>query len=103
MYVRAENRGQTLYLIVGGEIDEHTVTHSRIAVDKLADERASRTERAVFDLGGISFMDSTGIGFLIGRYKKFSRYGIPMYVTNLSTSTDKILQMSGVYSIIPRI
>ena len=40
---------------------------------------------------------------LIGRYKKFSRYGIPMYVTNLSTSTDKILQMSGVYSIIPRI
>lgn len=103
MYVRAENRGQTLYLIVSGEIDEYSVAHSRISVDKLADERAGRTERAVFDLGGISFMDSTGIGFLIGRYKKFSRYGIPMYVTNLSTSTDKILQMSGVYSIIPRI
>lgn len=103
MYVRAENRGQTLYLIVSGEIDEYSVGHSRITVDKLADERAGRTERAVFDLGGISFMDSTGIGFLIGRYKKFSRYGIPMYVTNLSTSTDKILQMSGVYSIIPRI
>lgn len=103
MHVRAENRGQTLYLIVSGEIDEYSVTHSRIAIDKLADERAGRTDRAVFDLGGISFMDSTAIGFLIGRYKKFSRYGIPVYVTNLSTSTDKILQMSGVYTIIPKI
>ena len=103
MYVHAENRGRTLYVTVGGEIDEHTVAHSRIAVDKLADENVGKTERAVFDLGGISFMDSTGIGFLIGRYKKFFRYGIPVYVTNLSTSTDKILQMSGVYSIIPRI
>ena len=103
MHVRAENRGQTLYLIVSGEIDEYSVTRSRIAVDKLADERAGRTDRAVFDLGGISFMDSTAIGFLIGRYKKFSRYGIPVYVTNLSTSTDKILQMSGVYTIIPKI
>ena len=103
MYVHAENRGRTLYVMVGGEIDEHTVVHSRITVDKLADESIGKTERAVFDLGNISFMDSTGIGFLIGRYKKFTRYGIPVYVTNLSTSTDKILQMSGVYSIIPRI
>ena len=103
MYVHAENRGRTLYVSVGGEIDEHTVAHSRITVDKLADESIGKTARAVFDLGGISFMDSTGIGFLIGRYKKFYRYGIPVYVTNLSISTDKILQMSGVYALMPKI
>ena len=62
-----------------------------------------KLDRAVFDLGGISFMDSTGIGFLIGRYKKFRRYGIPVYVTNPSLSTDRILQMSGVYTLIPKI
>nr|MBR6777967.1 STAS domain-containing protein [Clostridia bacterium] len=49
------------------------------------------------------FMDSTGIGFLIGRYKKFSRYGVPVYVTNPSQATDRILQMSGVYTLMPRI
>ena len=45
----------------------------------------------------------TGIGLLIGRYKKFSRYGVPVYVTNPTQATDKILSVSGVYSIIPKI
>ncbi len=103
MHVRVENKGQTLYLVVSGEIDEHNVSRSRIAIDKLADEQVGRIDSAVFDLGGVSFMDSTGIGFLIGRYKKFFKYGIPMYVTNLSSSTEKVLQMSGIFTIIPKV
>ena len=103
MHVRVENKGQTLYLVVSGEIDEHNVSRSRIAIDKLADEQVGRIDSAVFDLGGVSFMDSTGIGFLIGRYKKFLRYGVPVYVANPSQATDKILQMSGVYTLMPRI
>lgn len=103
MQIHAENRGRTLYIVLQGEIDEYNAAHSRLTADGIADEGAGRVERAVIDLGGVSFMDSTGIGFLIGRYKRFSRYGIPMYVTNLSATNDKILQMSGVYSIIPKI
>jgi stage II sporulation protein AA (anti-sigma F factor antagonist) len=48
-------------------------------------------------------MDSTGIGFLIGRYKKFSRYGIAVYLTNPSKAADRILQMSGIYTLMPKI
>ena len=103
MQIHAENRGRTLYVILRGEIDEHNAASSRLAADGIADEGAGYIDRAVIDLGGVSFMDSTGIGFLIGRYKRFSKYGIPMYVTNLSSTNDKILQMSGVYSIIPKI
>ena len=103
MRIHAEDRGGTLYVNLSGEIDEHNATTARSEVDALADRVIGRAQRAVFDLGGISFMDSTGIGFLIGRYKKFSRYGIPVYVTNLSVNTDRILQMSGVYTIIPKI
>ena len=97
------NRGRTLYVSVSGEIDEHNAVNARAQADALAEGAIGHSDRAVFDLGKISFMDSTGIGFLIGRYKKFSRFGIPMYVTNLSASTDKILQMSGVYTVIPKI
>ena len=103
MRINAEHRGGTLYLNLSGEIDQHTAVAVRAEADALAEGGVGKTQRAIFDLGGVSFMDSTGIGFLIGRYKKFSRYGIPMYVTNLSMATDRILQMSGVYTIIPKI
>ncbi|MBR1974227.1 MAG: anti-sigma factor antagonist [Clostridia bacterium] len=103
MRICAEKRGETLYISVSGELDEHNAARARMEADKLAENCVGKTVRAVFDLGSISFMDSTGIGFLIGRYKRFARFGIPMYVTNLNTTTDKILQMSGIYTIIPKI
>ena len=103
MRLCAEYNSDVLYLRLNGELDEHNAVELRRDTDKLADDYATRLSRAVFDLENVSFMDSSGIGFLIGRYKKFSRYGIPVYVTNLSSSTDKILQMSGVYSIIPKL
>ena len=103
MKMDAECRNKILYIRLQGEMDEHGAAALRRETDKLIDYHSVNAEKAVFDLQGISFMDSTGIGFLIGRYKKFSRYGIPVYVTNLSIGTDRILQMSGVYTIIPKI
>ncbi len=103
MEIRADYNDKVLYVRLSGEVDEHNAATARRDADKLCESFAVRVNRAVFDLNGVSFMDSTGIGFLIGRYKKFSRYGVPMYVTNPSTATDRILQMSGVYTLIPRI
>ena len=102
MQILAETQGNVVYLHLCGEIDEHNAHSARTKADRLV-ERYAGSERAIFDLKEVSFMDSTGIGFLIGRYKKFSRYGIPVYVTNLSAVTDRILQMSGIYTIIPKI
>lgn len=102
MEVSARCRGKILYLKLSGEIDEHNAARARLSADRFVDDYAD-SERAVVDLSEVSFMDSTGIGFLIGRYKKFNRYGIPMYVTNPSMATDRILSMSGVYTLIPRI
>jgi stage II sporulation protein AA (anti-sigma F factor antagonist) len=102
MEISANRRGNILYIRLNGEIDEHSAVTARREADRLADGFVAG-ERAVIDLENVSFMDSTGIGFLIGRYKKFQRYGVPMYVTNPSQSTDKILAMSGVYTLIPRI
>ena len=87
---------------LSGEMDEHNASEARLCADRLADEHA-QSERVVFDLEEVSFMDSTGIGFLIGRYKRFRRYGIPVYVTKPSISADRILQLSGVYTLMPKI
>ncbi len=103
MKICADYQGETLYVRLCGEVDEHNAVSARRDADKLCESFAVRSKKAVFDLQSVSFMDSTGIGFLIGRYKKFSRYGVPMYLTNPSAATDRILQMSGVYTLIPRI
>ena len=56
----------------------------------------------MINLEGVRFMDSTGIGFLIGRYKKASRLNIPVYIENPDFAADKILNISGIYSLIPK-
>ena len=103
MKICADHKEGVLYTRLCGEVDEHNAATARKDADKLAENFAPRTNRAVIDLNSVSFMDSTGIGFLIGRYKKFSRYVIAVYLTNPSQAADRILQMSGVYTLMPRI
>ncbi len=91
-----------LYIKMSGEMDEYTCSFARREADKLA-ETHTQANRVVFDLSEVTFMDSTGIGFLIGRYKKFLRFGLRSYIINASQSTDKILSMSGVYTLIPKL
>ena len=102
MQITASRQGRSIYITLDGEMDEHSAAIARRQADKIADESVGADE-AVFDLQNVTFMDSTGIGFLIGRYKKFKRYGVPMYVTNPNMTADKILTISGVYAILPRI
>jgi anti-anti-sigma factor len=47
-------------------------------------------------------MDSTGIGLLIGRYKKLKKFNLPCYITGASLSAEKVLEISGLYGIMPR-
>ena len=102
MNLAAHTAGGVLYIALNGEIDEHSAADARRAADGLLDEH-TQAEKVVFDLGQVSFMDSTAIGFLIGRYKKLQKYGMGMYLENPNADADKILSLSGVYSLIPKI
>ncbi len=102
MQIQADYKNRVLYMKLSGEMDEHNASAARVRADRLAETYAA-SERAVIDLTEVTFMDSTGIGFLIGRYKRFRRYGVPVYVTNPSKATDKILEMSGVYALMPKL
>ncbi len=102
MKIQSIRKGEDLYLFLQGELDEHSVASLRARTDALIDGNAGLS-RAVFNLAGVKFMDSTGIGFLMGRYKKLSRYGIRMAVESPNEGADKILLMSGIYSLMPKI
>lgn len=102
MKTQSARRGDSLYIYLTGELDESTVSCARKEADDLIDGSAG-CSRAVFNLAGVRFMDSTGIGFLIGRYKKLQKYGMGMYLENPNPDADKILSLSGLYSLMPKI
>ena len=102
MQLKGNRRGDELYLYLLGELDEHSVPQVRGEADRLIEDNAGLS-RAIFNLEGVKFMDSTGIGFLIGRYKKLQKYGMGMYLENPNFGADKILELSGVYSLIPKL
>ncbi len=102
MYVTAERQKDDLIIFADGEMDEHSASNARRVADSVIEEHRD-CRRVVFDLEKVSFMDSTGIGFLIGRFKLCKRYGISAYVRCVNPTTDKILSVSGVYSLLPRI
>ena len=56
----------------------------------------------VFDMSAVSFMDSTGIGLLLGRYKRGRGRGIPMRILNPNPVCDKIFVLSGIYQVMPK-
>ena len=101
MTVTGYLRDKILYINLSGEMDEYTAQEARAKCDRLIEENAN-AKKVVINLSEVAFMDSTGIGFLIGRYKKASRLSISLYIENPDFAADKILNLSGIYSLIPK-
>ena len=93
------NEDKLLVLKITEEIDEFTSQKIR----RKADNEIERymPKRVVFDFNSVSFMDSAGIGLIIGRYKLTNMIGGKMEVTNLTSSVKKIFEMSGILKLIP--
>ena len=59
--------------------------------------------KLILDFSKVSFMDSTGIGMLLGRYNKFSKQDINLYIKNPTSYVNRIFEMTGIYQIIPKV
>ena len=92
----------TLYIYLIGELDECSASKTKEAIDNLISE-VSGIIKVVFNLQDLAFMDSTGIGMLIGRYKKLKSQRVMVYVENPTPQIEKVLQVSGLYRIMPKI
>ncbi len=81
------------------EMDHHHVEIMR----RRADYEIQRfmPKRVVFDFNRVIFMDSAGIGFVIGRYKSVINYGGKLELINVGNNLKKIFEMSGILKIIP--
>lgn len=83
---------------LSGELDERSATETRVYLDRLIEEEGFR--ELILDFSQVEFMDSTGIGVLLGRYKRLQKRGIPLAVAHLNRQIDKVFRISGLYQII---
>ncbi len=90
-----------LTLRLSGEIDESCALRLRAEIDRMIGE--SPANAVVFDMSGVRFMDSTGIGLLLGRYKKHRDAGISFYIMNPCPLCEKLFALSGIYRVITKI
>lgn len=58
-------------------------------------------KEVIFDFSNVSFMDSAGIGLIIGRYKLINMIGGELKIANVNTQIQKIFEMSGLLRLIP--
>ena len=100
MQVKSRAHKNTLFISLDGELDEFTAEYTRINLDQAMN--GTKVAQIVIDLANLRFMDSTGIGVLIGRYKKMKDRNVPIFISNPSTQAERIFKMTGLYSIMPR-
>lgn len=85
---------------IKGEVDHHSAMPLRQAIDKSM--KAFDCRNLILDFGGVEFMDSSGIGVVLGRYKKLNKSGGKIYISGCSSYIEKLLQMADVFSIVPK-
>lgn len=102
MQIKSRVMNKTLYILLSGELDEYTAKTVRKELDTLFDTEKGFVQ-IVLDLSELTFMDSTGVGVLIGRYKKMREYNKPIFISNPSRNAERIFKMSGLYEIMPKI
>ena len=101
MRLKSKIYNGTLYLILNGELDEHCSGYVRNEMDKIFSKDGF--SQIIIDLSELDFMDSTGIGVLIGRYNLMREKNIPIYICNPSKHAEKIFKMTGLYNLMPKI
>ena len=95
MQYQVEENCLTIFL--PKEVDHHNAEDIRKEADKVIEEKHIR--HVIFDFEGTSFMDSSGIGVIMGRYRRIYLLGGEVWAVHANERMKRILNMSGVTKI----
>ena len=88
-----EKCGENFVIHVGGEIDHHSAVRVRTEMD----ERiiAERPTRVLLELSAVDFMDSSGLGLIMGRFALLKKFGGTLSVLDPSPAVMKMIKLAG--------
>ncbi|MBQ8000784.1 MAG: anti-sigma factor antagonist [Ruminococcus sp.] len=91
--VEIENNENVMTAVLSGDIDHHRCAVIRKKIDARAD--SERPKVLVLDFSRVQFMDSSGVGLVMGRYRQMSLLGGRLKVINVPENIDKVFRLSG--------
>ena len=100
MEIKAVRRGQRIIVRLSGELDHHSAADVRGALDAVL--RDVTVREMPLDMTDVTFMDSAGLGVVLGRYRTLAARGGRLIVSGVRTPIDRIFRMSGLYALVER-
>ena len=86
--------GELLTVELSGEIDHHSAKDIRERIDEAIE--FNMPTLLIIDFGGVTFMDSSGIGLVMGRYRTLQKKGAKLNLTNLPPNIYKVMKLAGI-------
>ncbi len=93
MALRIDNAPDSLTVWLSGELDHHSARRMREEIDAAVER--TKPARLRLDFGGVAFMDSSGIGLIMGRFRLMQLYGGTLEVTGASERIRKVIRLAG--------
>lgn len=97
MNVTVESSGDTLIAYLIGEIDHHSAVLVREKIDDAISYEKPKV--LVIDFKNVTFMDSSGIGLVMGRYRLMQNYKGTIMINNVTPTIKKIMELAGLSNI----
>lgn len=98
MYLKFDKRDDKLIVYMMGELDHHSAEEVRNKIDDRLDRE--KVNKLVMDFSGVTFMDSSGIGVVIGRFKKLSIKKGTVCIAQVNNTVKRVFELSGMFKII---
>lgn len=99
MQLKFRKTGNFLVVTPEGDLDHHSASEVREQIDNKL--QSTKAKNLIFNLNKLQFMDSSGLGVLIGRYKAVSLLGGETIIISPSPATKRLIVLSGIHKIIP--
>lgn len=93
MPVRTQVADSVVVAYLSGELDQHAAAPIREEIDARCVDAAAKT--LVLDFGGVTFMDSSGVGLVMGRFRLMQSLGGELMLSNLPPSIKRVMRMAG--------
>jgi stage II sporulation protein AA (anti-sigma F factor antagonist) len=98
LQIDVEYKRQALIVRLSGELDHHSAQTVKATLEE-AIERG-RVHHIVLSLKDLSFMDSSGLGVILGRYKQIANRGGKMVVCDVNKAVYRLFELSGMFKIV---
>lgn len=98
LHIDMEVKQEVLCIRLSGELDHHTAESLRTKVTETIEKY--HIHHLVLNLEKLTFMDSSGLGVILGRYKQIRLRNGEMVVCSISPPVKRLFEMSGLFKII---